>query len=127
MHVYDIEEALADAEATSLRQAFRVLTHFPHEGHIEGAKSAEKLIDLFDTVTAALELDQAAMPETLCRTIANFTRVPIEPNATYAHGAIIASEFRGRWRETFLAHAVAPHAPGRSSTNVSLTTALEEQ
>lgn len=108
MHVYDIEEALAEAEVASLRHAFRVLTRFPHEGHIEGAKSAAKLVDLFDTVTAALELDQAAMPETLCKTIEHLTRLPIEPNATYAHGAIVASEFRGRWREMFLAHANAP-------------------
>lgn len=109
MHVYDIEEALADAEATSLRQAFRVLTHFPHEGHIEGVKSAAKLVDLFDHVTAALELDQATMPEKLCRTIEQLTRLSIAPNATYAHGAIVASEFRGRWREMFLGHADAPH------------------
>lgn len=110
MHVYDIEDALAEAETASLRHAFRVLAHFPDEGHIEGARSADRLADLFDTVTAALELDQAPMPETLCRTIAHLTRLPIEPDATYAHGAIVASEFRGRWRAIFLAHVDTPEA-----------------
>ena len=105
MHVYDIEEALAEDETASLRHAFRVLAHFPHEGQVEGVKSADKLVALFDHVTAALELDQATMPEKLCQTIASFTRLPMQPNATYAHGAIVASEFRGRWREMFLTHA----------------------
>ena len=105
MHVYDIEEAVAAADASGLRQAFRVLAEFPHLGHIEGAKSVEKLVGLFETVTLAIELDQAAMPEHLCRTIEQLTRVPIEMHATYAHGAIVAAEFRERWRALFLAHA----------------------
>lgn len=105
MHVFDIEDAVQQAEAAGLRQAFRTLTHFPHQGHIEGARSADRLVGLFETVTLALELDQAAMPETLCQTIEQLTQVPIEPNATYAHGAIVAAEFRERWLELFLTHA----------------------
>lgn len=102
MHVYDIEEAVQVSELSGIRHAFRVLANFPHEGHIEGARSAAKLIDLFEAVTLALELDQAPMPEHLCRTIEQFTQVPIELSATYAHGAIVVSEFRERWRVLFL-------------------------
>lgn len=114
MHVYDIEEALAQADALSLRRAFQVLTHFPHEGHIEGARTAAKLAAVFDTVVLALELDQATMPEKLCRTIEHVTRVPIEANATYSHGTMVAAEYCESWRAMFLAHADAPHN-GRSA------------
>lgn len=110
MHVYDIEDALEQGEAVGLRHAFRVLARFPHDGRIEGAKTAAKLIELFQSVTLALELDQAAMPETLCQTIEKFTRIPIESTATYAHGAMIASEYGELWRAMFLAGVGASRA-----------------
>ena len=105
MHVFDVEEAVIQANLHALRQAFAVLIDYPHRGHVEGARTGDKLADLFDQVTLALELDHTVMPEQLCLTISHMTSVPVETTATFAHGAIVALEFGERWRDLFRAHA----------------------
>lgn len=113
MHVYDIEEALDQADAHRLRHAFQVLVAYPHLGHIEGARSAAKLDGLFEHVTSALQLDQAVLPDAVCRTIERVTSVPIDPRTSYAHAAIVACEFRDRWRALYR-DELPGDAPSRS-------------
>ena len=105
MHLFDVEEAVIQANLPALRQAFAILIDYPHRGHVEGARMPAKLADLFDQVTLALELDHAVMPEQLCRTISRVSSVPVETTASFAHGAIIALEFSERWRDVFRSHA----------------------
>lgn len=105
MHVHDIEEALDQADLPRLRHAFQVLVEHPRLGPIEGARSPAKLDDLFEHVTTALQLDQSVMPDATCRTIGRVTALPVEPRTSYAHAAIVASEFRDRWRALFRSEA----------------------
>ena len=106
MHVYDIEEALDREDAASLQHAFQVLVDYPHLGHVEGARSATRLEGLFDQVTSALQLDQAVMPDRVHQAIERVTSLPLEPRSSYAHAAIVASEFRVRWHAIYQGEAV---------------------
>ena len=110
MHLFDIEDAVSQADLHGLRRAFALLVDYPHKGHVEAARVAPALTDLFDRVTLALELDHTEMPEQLCRSIARITSIEIEPAATYAHGAIVVSEFRACWHSLFVDHAGSAHA-----------------
>ena len=110
MHLFDIEDAVSQADLHGLRRAFALLVDYPHRGHVEAARVAPALANLFDRVTLALELDYTEMPEQLCQSIARVTSVEMEPAATFAHGAIIASEFRARWHGLFLDHSKSSHA-----------------
>ena len=108
MHVYDVEEAIGDADRIALQHAFRVLVAFPRLGHIEGTHSAVRLDQLFGDVISALQFDQATMPKPLLEALHVVTAVSFELDASYAEGATVASEFRERWQHLFTLETAKP-------------------
>ena len=101
MHMHDIEEALDDVDVPVLEHAFHILLVFPNRGHVEGARLVAALDRLFDRVTSALLLDHTVVPDHVRLAIEAITSVPLDATTTYAHGAMIAFEYRDRWHSRF--------------------------
>src|SRR6476469_904286 len=104
MHVADIEEALDQDDIPAIQGAFRALIDFPHEEEIEGAESVQTLVRLLDRVVEALRADRNVMPAATCEAIQTLLSTRLLPDATYAAGARIVSEFREQWRTLYRAH-----------------------
>lgn len=94
MKIQEINRALDQRDNATIRDAFRRLVDFPHEGDIE-AGSVGLLVVSLNRVRDALRHDAGAMPRTTCDVL------DLPQGATYAQGAQAAEVQAARLSRRF--------------------------
>jgi hypothetical protein len=90
MHVDDINRALADKDASGLRDAFRALADYPNQEIVRGSDSGDHLRQLLREVSTAILDDEAQLPRVTRRSIAERTDDPAVTSCGSGAKAVLA-------------------------------------